>query len=711
MWNNIENRVWNWRGVVFIIPIIVGLTIGIRSTGWLQPLEWVALDIFFQLRTPEPTDRRILIVGVEESDIQQLGWPLSDRVLANLLTKIKQQQPRVIGLDIYRDVPVNPGHGELVKIWQNTPNLIGVEKIIGDEFSAKIAPPPLLKELGRVSSIDMVVDGDGVVRRGVLYPTTEGTEAIPSFGLAVALKYLQQLRITPKAAEQGFLQLGQTVFVPFEADDGGYVRSDAGGYQILLNYRDPARSFPRVSVSDVLENRIPPDLMRDRIVLIGPQAPSLNDTFYTPFSRGLASTPVQTTGVEIQANLASQILSSVLDNRPLIRTGNNWFELLWTSLWCALIVIAGWRFQQEDSATRFSLQFFLKLTVSTSLAAVSLVGISYLAFLYSWWTPVVPPLLTLFTGAIIVAGYTYISKLELYSQTLEARVKERTLELSSKNAQLEHTLQELEDTQERIIAQEKLASLGRLIMGIAHTLNNPLNFVINFVELSTEVANEINQDLSRIPNLAEEVVEQLQGNLDLLSDNLLEIQQQSERINQIIKTVLRTREENAVPEPTDINAIVAFSVRLVCHSLQNKYENFSINITSEYDSSITQLNVVSQELSQALINIIDNACYSAYKKRQLLGENFVPQVLVRTIDRGESVAIAIRDNGQGIPQSETSKIFDPFFTTKPPGEGTGLGLYLAYEIITKHQGRISVDTRPEDYTEFTITLPKAFQSD
>lgn len=203
---------------VITVPIVSSLVIGIRLAGWLQPLEWAALDAFFQMRPLETPDEKIIIVGIQESDIQKLKqWPISDQVLASLLNKIKQQKPRAISLDIYRDLPVNPGHKELLKVFRSTPNLIGVQKVIGYEFnvkgeilSSKIAPPLELERLGQISASDTPIDVDGVVRRGMLFPMPEGNEAIPSLGLAVAGVYLQKQGITPTTANNGLMKLGET---------------------------------------------------------------------------------------------------------------------------------------------------------------------------------------------------------------------------------------------------------------------------------------------------------------------------------------------------------------------------------------------------------------------------------------------------------------------------------------------------------------------
>jgi PAS domain S-box-containing protein len=420
--------------VLFTVSAVTGAMLAIRSSGWLQPLEWAALDTYFQLRPQESPDNRILIVGVEESDIQKLGqWPISDRILASLLTKIKAQSPQVIGLDIYRDVPINPGYKELIKVFKSTPNLIGVGKVIGDKYSSKIAPPPILKQSDRVSAVDVTVDGDGVIRRGFLFPMpAEQNKNIPSLGLAVALSYLKEKGVTPKADAQGFLKLRNAVFRPLEANDGGYVNTDADGYQLLINYRGPAGSFPKVSLTDILENQIPPNLMRDRIILIGAVAGSLNDSFYTPYSRNIVNPPIRMPGVEIHANIASQIISQVLDSRSSIEVWSDSWENFWLMFWSSIITILAWIWKNNNREASFSINFFLRVVSSFLLAAICLIISCYLAFLQAVWIPVVTPFLALCSSTLIALIYTYASKLNIYL----SKLKESNIQLEQTNQRL-----------------------------------------------------------------------------------------------------------------------------------------------------------------------------------------------------------------------------------------------------------------------------------
>jgi CHASE2 domain-containing sensor protein len=705
VWKTLRKLAWDWRGAIFTVPSITGLIAVIRLAGWLQPLEWTALDLFFQLRPLEARDDRIVIVGIEETDIQKLKqWPISDRTLAKLLDKIREQQPRVIGLDIYRDIPVQPGHKELVEVLKTTPNLIGIEKVIEDRYYSTINPPPVLEALGQTSSSDLILDGDGVLRRALLFAMAPGKENLPSLGLAVALKYLEEEKIPPTASSDGgWMQLGKTVFYPFEKNDGGYSNTDAGGYQILLNFRGPAQSFQQISFSDVLEGRFEPNLMRDRVVLIGSVATSIKDYFSTPYSQGLLATPELTYGVEIQANLVSQILSTVLDNRSLIKILPDYLEYLWIFLWVILQAVWSWQWRKNQKV----IQLFLLIFGGTLSLIIFLIGVSYVAFLNSWWLPLVPSLLALFGSAIIITNYIDISKLQEWNVFLEKEVDLRTQEL-------QEALRELKDAQSKMLVQEKLAAMGTLVAGVSHELKNPLHFIKNFASLSTSLVDELQEIIRDRPqNPDPEYLEEIEEIGSTIGENLIEIKQYSERANTIIQTMLpHPNRVTLEPTLTDLNELIDSAIKLVLYSQSNKYEDFQINFETDYDRSIGQVEIFDQEFSRALINILDNACYAVYQKAQMAEGDFIPTISCQTKNLGNSVKIDIRDNGQGIPEEIIDKIFDLFFTTKSPKEGTGLGLSIAHDlIVNKNHGAISLETEVGSYTNFIIFLPKSYNRD
>ncbi|KAM3113473.1 CHASE2 domain-containing protein [Phormidesmis sp. 146-33] len=404
MWTMLKRQAWQWRGVLIAVPGVAGVVIGLRLTGLLQMLELAMLDQFFLMRPVEAIDSRIVIVEINESDVQKVGqWPMSDATLAQLITQIKQQKPSAIGLDIYRDLPVNPGASKLKRVFETTPNLVGVQKVAQSADSSPVAPPPILKKLDQVGSNDLPLDSDGKIRRGLLYLQDREGNDILSFGFKLAALHLQKQGIQPEMTADDRVKLGKAVFPLFQASDGGYVRAEDGGYQVLLNYRGQAQPFQTIAMTDVLNNQIPSALMRDRIVLIGGSAESLKDLFYTPYSSTFLSAPKRTPGVVIHANLVSQILSATLDDRPLIKTSDEAAEIVWIVSWSMLGAVLSWR--QRHMMNQRSQAKTPWLASSVFLAGGGLVMGSYFAFLQGWWLPVVPPLLALGGSSIAVMAY------------------------------------------------------------------------------------------------------------------------------------------------------------------------------------------------------------------------------------------------------------------------------------------------------------------
>lgn len=409
MWATLRKQLWQWRGVFIAAPTVAGVIIGLRWAGWLQELELAALDQFFRWRPPEAVDSRIVIVEIDEQDIQKLGnWPPSDQTLAQLLNRLKQQQPRAIGLDLYRDLPVEPGHQELVEVFQSTPNLIGIRKVAGDAEGTAVNPPPILNELGQIGANDLVVDSDGKVRRSLLSLGTQSGDIIPSFSTMLALTYLEAEEITLEPIDDQGTQyrLGKAVFTRFNQNDGGYVRTDAGGFQIISNFRNLSQGFQSVSFTDVLAGKLPKDWGRDasgaalagRIVLIGVTAESVADHFFTPYSHGLVN---RSTGVEIHADVVSQMVSAALEGRPLIQVWSEPWEILWIVAWTVVGAILTWGQRYRGGVT---LRSPVKV-VSLILLGGGLVAGCYWAFLQGWWIPLVPPILGLTGSAIAIIGY------------------------------------------------------------------------------------------------------------------------------------------------------------------------------------------------------------------------------------------------------------------------------------------------------------------
>ncbi len=283
------------------------------------------------------------------------------------------------------------------------------------------------------------------------------------------------------------------------------------------------------------------------------------------------------------------------------------------------------------------------------------------------------------------------------NETLEQQVTKRTSELNQ-------SLETLKTTQTQLIQKEKLASLGELTAGIAHEIQNPLNFVNNFSELSVDLVKDLKDEIEK-PDIDKEYVGELFTDL---ASNQEKINHHGKRASNIVKGMLEhSRSSTGVKEPTDINKFVDESLRLSYHAMRAKDKNFNADYSMELDETMGKINIIPQDMGRVLINLINNAFY-AVNQRKLLStdENYTPSVSVTTQQLEKAIEIRVKDNDNGIPDSIKQKIFQPFFTTKPTGEGTGLGLSLSYDIVTKaHGGALDVLSTEGVGSEFIIRLP------
>ncbi|QSQ25725.1 AAA family ATPase [Pyxidicoccus parkwayensis] len=317
-----------------------------------------------------------------------------------------------------------------------------------------------------------------------------------------------------------------------------------------------------------------------------------------------------------------------------------------------------------------------------------------------------------FQAAISLENAGLYASLEDYSRTLERRVEERTTEIQRKNAELAETLTRLQEMQRQLVAQEKLASLGALTAGIAHELQNPLNFVNNFSDLSTRLAGELEESLRGLSgSLDASAMRDVMELLEDLRQNSQRIHTHGKRASDIIKTMLRhSRRSEGTRTRADLNTLVRDSLGLAVQGLRSRSGGASVETQSELDPAVGSVELVASDISRLLINILENAFYATVQKQQAGGAGYTPHVAVRTKRLGDKVELRVRDNGSGIPEHVREKLFHPFFTTKPAGVGTGLGLSLVHDIVQEHQGDIRVESTPGEYAEFIITLPAPIAS-
>ena len=392
-------------GTVLLASVVVtALVMGVRQLGVFQTWELQAFDHLISLRPDEEPDPRLLVVTVTEKDVQnqnpqeRRGSSLSDRTLAKLLKKLKPYQPQVIGLDIYHDFPVDPKHADLHTHLQHNERFIAVCEVGGADEQPGTKPPPGISD-SRLSFSDVPVDPDRVIRRQLLGMAKDPKSFCAtdtSFSFRVARAYLATKGIQYKRNPEGDLQLGSVVFNKLEPHTSGYHKLDALGYQVLLNYRSSDSVARQITLTDILSDSINaelPNLVKGRIVLIGTTAKSFKDYFPTPYSSG--QWPQEMPGVVIQAQMVSQVLSAVLDQRPLLWWWPSWGETFWIWGWSLVGGVLVWHKHSP-----------LRLGLASGAALVTLYGLCFVLLLKGGWVPLVPSALALAATGGSVMAYT-----------------------------------------------------------------------------------------------------------------------------------------------------------------------------------------------------------------------------------------------------------------------------------------------------------------
>ncbi|MGF1536676.1 MAG: CHASE2 domain-containing protein [Elainellaceae cyanobacterium] len=388
---------------------VSGLVLGLRAVGVFERPGLALYDQFVRLQPPQPLegpDERLLVVGIDEADLQSLGeWPLSDDTLARILEALQVHQPRVIGVDILRDIPIGAGRDRLLGQLQQ-PNVVIVCKV--NSASDPGAPPPAGLPPESVVFADLTVDSGGTLRRSLMFvnpPPLETPAAVShvcnspgtvvSLSFGAALNYLAAEGIAPSFTEAGQLVVGETPFPVLTPDFGSYRGTDVAGYQTMLRYRAEEGSVPVVSLSDVLDG-LPAEQVRNRIVLIGYTTPLAKDDFYTPYSAG-RDDQQKMPGVVVHAQSTSQILSAVLDGRSLVSEWPLAVEVLWIGGWTLVTGLFAWYVKRPS--------WFVAGVVMLGGAAY---GSALLLFLQGVWVPLVPVLTSIAataSGVIMVERF------------------------------------------------------------------------------------------------------------------------------------------------------------------------------------------------------------------------------------------------------------------------------------------------------------------
>ena len=385
-----------------------------------------------------------------------------------------------------------------------------------------------------------------------------------------------------------------------------------------------------------------------------------------------------------------------------------------------------------DEATLASTQAILTgRTLLLAISAISIVGAFLIAWLFAG-RMLLNRLRILSDWMLRMAGGDLESRVEMKGRdelsemaaalevfrrnSLEAQrlnlVEQLAEELQGKNEQLESVLAELERAQDQIVMREKLAALGELTAGVAHEIRNPLNFVKNFSEASEELLSELEEVIADVADdIGEEDKDYIQEISNDLIGNLERIRTHGDRANRIVNDMLMMGRDTGEQRPTDINALLEEHARLAYHSARALDSNFQLDLQHDMDPNMGEINVVPRDLGRVFLNMVGNACDATDEKRRQIGsksmdtDSYMPTLWISTHKGEENVEIRIRDNGSGMPPEVIDKIFNPFFTTKPTDKGTGLGLAISNDIVRQHGGSISVESKPDEYTEMHIELP------
>ena len=670
---------WNrYLTILATAPTVAGIVIVLNSVGLFQLLEWASFDLFFRWRPSKPMEERITIVEVTESDITNLGhWPMSDAVMTELLQKIKAQQPAVIGLDIYRDLPVEPGHQQLVDLMRSTPNLIGVEKIIGQT----VAPPPTLYELGQVAIADLVPDGDGKIRRALISSgDTSGTIKL-GLGTRVALMYLEAKGITLESvdSEKSHLGLGKAVFIPLTGKEGNYRLTDSGGYQILLNYHGTEEHFQLIPMTDVLEGKIEEDLFSDRIVLIGATAKSLKDFVYTPYSSQSRQDRQEMAGVVLHANITSQILSAALEGRPFLKVWNHRVQWLWILLWCAIGATESWILLQVTESHN-KIVGLGGIVVGIFVAGLILSAGCYLAFLAGWSIPVVSPFVGLTVSALAIANFHQIwqlkqanDRLKNYSETLEQKVEQRTLELK----------------EAKVAAEAANHAKSEFLANMSHELRTPLNGILGYAQILEKSAKLEPKELEGIG-----IIHQCGSHLLTLINDILDLSKIEARKLELY--------------PTELNFYSFLTgVAEICRI---KAEQKGIGFKSPNLSALPSgIKVDEKRLRQVLINLLGNAIKFTDK-----GGVTFKAIVIKAEATVNKIRFQVEDTGVGMNPEQLEKIFLPFEQvgeSSRMAEGTGLGLAISQKIVKMMDSKLEVRSRWGEGSVFWFDLELPLATD
>ncbi len=642
-----------------------------QQFGLFQKLDQNWLDEMARLRPTETLAPPITLITITEADIaQQKQWPLNDATLATLLQRIQQAKPRVVGLNIYRNIAIAPGTTRLQQTIQSMPNLIGIEKIVTDPEGPAIAPHPSLQAQNQTAASDIVLDSDGKIRRHLISLRTPDGDMRLSLGAKLAMQYLAAQGIESKAIGST-TQLGQAKIQALTPSSGGYVGADMGGYQILSHFL-PLESIPRLTLGQVLAGE-GTALIKDRIVIIGSTASSLQHQFHIP--RTQAPGP-GLSGLELQADLAGQLLLAATQGRAFIQGAPPW--LGWIEIVAATTIGLAISLQVEARH-----QFWL----SVAIGLASLFALSYGLFLLNWWIITIAPSLTYLTAIILgrqLRSQTLIqqtqAQLQNYSQSFVTQLAE---EVEAHARTLAQAASQATNPIANKPAEVTSPTNRDLLAFLGHELRTPLNSIVGYGQL---MAAE-----SALPD-------QYRTSIDTINNS-------SEYLLKLVNELLEFSRFESTKSPLNRNKIHLPSFLKQIESLfrlQAKKSHLKFRCTSN-NTLPDYIWADEIKLRQVLINLVNNALKFTQSGH----------VIVRAWGK-DQMYFEVEDTGPGIASHDLTYIFEAFRQgpdVKRQGDrssgfyGVGLGLWISQSLVTLMEGEITVVSKLGEGSKFRITLP------
>ena len=673
------------KSIFLYIFIVVALPIFlIRILGVLQPLEYALYDFWYHTKPVEGVDERIVIVEWNEASIDKFNQAvISDDTLADVLNKIIEQNPRAIGIDLYRDV-TNPNRAlnsienmeawlELTDIFDKNDNIIGIKKII----EPKIKPPAVLEKKQRVAAADLSLDSDSTIRRAYAFPSVDRyghPVKVPYIGWALGFKYLEAEQWDSEAIPENERRISrlkifdrtnrhEPIFFERSLHNISNVFDFDRGWSFLINWRktELTNNFVTISVMDLLDRAIERDLFRDRLVIIGNTAVSRGDIHYTPLNRW--NQKDWTFGVEIVAQTASTFISAAKDKRPIVRLAPMWSEyVLFLLSIIGLALYSQTVFKKDRSIVALRKNLIIICVVSL----IALIFLNFILFNYGIWLNTSASIVGIIFSSLFVSYHYQYQKQVTNLQKIVLLVRNTNHNLSDVAASL----------------NDYCSNIDRLKHAILKKLRQE--------ELDYGYELELNHDLkSDIKNV--------ESNIEGIKDEIYNIQYSKKRIKKFINYTYTGKLSQL--EISDFNREIN---RIVVYNTIKNINTEQVSFEQYYDSSIDLQKIYVEELEIIVENLLKNAI-SAIKVKTIWQPSHSPKIRLSTKRKENTLAITIKDNGVGISDEMKPKIFDLGFSLI--GAGDGVGLYLVRQAVDYWGGSISVASVEGEGTCFTVLLP------